>query len=50
MCVCVKPSLWNVEQGLEKGFLNLYLRVIEIKWQNEPPKLLICEDWPVVMN
>lgn len=50
VCVCVKPSLWKVEQGLEKGFLNLYLRVIEIKWQNELPMLLVCEDQPVVMN
>ena len=54
VCVCVwereKASLWNVEQGLKQGFLNLYLRVIEIKWQNEPPMSLICEDRPVVMN
>ena len=50
VCVCEKASLGNVEQGLEQGFLNLYLRVIEIKWQNEPPMSLICEDRPVVMN
>lgn len=23
ICVCVKQTLWNVEQGLEQGFLYL---------------------------